>query len=74
MTLFFIFYINNSYFGGVVQSVEQRTHIPYVTGSIPVATNFRHSKTDLNFKINGMPFFVLDLLYKVMELTNKIET
>lgn len=25
--------------GGIVQSVEQRTHIPYVGGSIPLATN-----------------------------------
>ena len=33
-----------SSYGGVAQSVEQRTHKPRVTGSIPVAATFSHNK------------------------------
>ena len=33
------FYKINTSFGGIVQLVEHRTHIPYVIGSSPIAPN-----------------------------------
>ena len=50
------FVLRLQHHGGVVQSVEQRTHIPYVTGSIPVAT-MKHkalhcARSFLFYKVN----------------------